>query len=488
MKDLRERIASLTPEQRAKLALSLEARRGASPDDVHRRETGMLPVLSFAQQQLWFLEQLLPGNTPYNVPIYLRFRGDLSVEALKRALDTIVQRHEVLRTCIITTAQGEPKAALAENCSVQLKQHDLRSLPGPVREQEVHRQLKTEASRPFDFSHDLMLRTMLIQLADEEYIFFHNSHHIAWDLGSKAVFYRELEVLYEAYRSGRPSPLPELAIQYSDYALWQREWLRGKVLDNLLGYWREQLAGAQTKLELPADRPRPRVQTLRGAKLPITLSKPILDAAKALSAQSGVTLFMTLLSAFAVFLYSYTGQVDMLIGSPVDGRDRSETRDLIGFFINTVVLRMRLAGQLTFRELLRAARDTILAALEHSQVPFQKVVEVTRPPRDLSRSPLFQANFRLQPGPPTTLRLAGLTVEGPYVVDNAAAKFDLSVELPSVEGASGFWEYSADLFEDKTVVRMAGEFDRLLAVLVSEPDLPLGRHEFPIGGAGAHTN
>lgn len=485
--DLKERIASLTPEQRAKLALSLERKKGTHPHAIARTETDAPPVLSFAQQQLWFLEQLTPGNTPYNVPIYLRLCGSLNIEALKRSLDTIVERHQVLRTHF-TTAQGEPKPALAAHWSVELKQHDLRSLAGQAREHEAHRLLKTEASRPFDFSRDLMLRTMLIQLADEEYLFFHNSHHIAWDLGSKAVFYRELEALYDAYRSGQPSPLPQLAIQYSDYALWQREWLRDRVLDDLVSYWREQLAGVQTKLEMPADRPRPRVQTLRGAKLPATLSKPMLDAVRALSARSGVTLFMTLLSAVAVFLYSYTGQEDILIGSPVDGRDRPETRDLIGFFINTVVLRIRLARHLTFRELARAVRDTTLAALEHSQLPFQKVVEAVRPPRDLSRSPLFQVNFRLQPGPPTALRLAGLAVEGPWVVDNAAAKFDLSLELPSVEGASGFWEYSADLFEDQTVSRMAGEFDRLLAVLVSEPDLPLDRHGFRIGGARGLTN
>jgi len=485
--DITERIAHLTPAQRAKLTLALERKRDPRQEIIRPSDLDAPPVLSFAQQQLWFIEQLMPGSTPYNVPIYLRLRGRLDIKALKRALDTIVERHQVLRTRVVM-ADGKPKPMLAPAWSVELKRYDLRSMPAEARKGETQRMLKTEASRAFDLPCDLLLRTMLIQLTDDEHIFFHNSHHIAWDLGSKAVFYRELESLYDANRSGRPPSLPVLPIQYSDYAAWQRQWLRGKTLDELASYWREQLAGAPTKLEIPADRPRPRVQTLRGGKLSATLSKPVLDAAKTFSAAGGFTLFMTMLSAFAVFLFSYTGQEDMLIGSPVDGRDRPETKNLIGFFINTVVLRVRLARGQSFRELVHSVRESALAALERSQLPFQKVVEVVRPPRDMSRSPLFQVNFRLQPGPPIKLRLAGLEVDGPSVVDNAAAKFDLSLELPSVEGGAGFWEYSTDLFERQTVTRMAGDFDRLLAALVSEPDLPLGHHDLRVGGAQKHGN
>lgn len=458
----------LTGEARTRLARLLERRRAERQDAIQRRDAEA-PVLSFAQQQLWFLEQLMPGKTPYNVPIYLRLRGNLQFEALQQALDRIVKRHEVLRTRI-TVAGGEPKPAVAPHCSVEVKRHDLRFLPEAEREKEAERLLKTEAARGFDLSRDLLFRAMVIELGPEERIFFHNSHHIAWDLGSKAVFYRELEGLYGAYISGEQPPLSTLPIQYSDYAAWQRDRLGHGEADALATYWKEQLAGAPTRLEIPADRRRPRIQTLRGGKLNITLPQTVLDAAKTCSAGMGVSLFMTVLSAFGVLLYGCTGQEDILIGSPVDGRDRPEAKDLIGFFINTVVLRIRLAAGMSFRELARSVRETTLSAVEHAQLPFHRVVEAVRPPRDMSRSPLFQVNFRLQPGPPVKPRLTGLEVAGPYVVDNGAAKFDLSVELPSVEDASGFWEYSTDLFDHQTIVRMAGAFKRLLAALVSQPD------------------
>jgi hypothetical protein len=477
MSDLKERLANLTPKQRADLALLLRKQKSAGAKTIGRQESGEPRVLSFAQQQLWFLEQLSPGNLPYNVPFYLRLRGEVNIEALQRTLDAIVERHHVLRTKI-GDADGLPIPTLESAWSVELKQQDLRPFPEPERENRAKQLLKEEASRPFDFARDLMLRAMLIQLADRECLLLHNSHHIAWDLGSKAVFYREIEALYEANCLHSPSPLPELSIQYSDYAAWQKEWLCGDVLQELVKYWKEQLAGAPAKLELPTDHVRPRIQTKLGAKRTAVLPKSLLDMAKALSAQSGVTLFMTMLSAFCVFLHLYTGQEDILIGSPVDGRDNPEVRDLIGFFINTVVMRIHLSRQLTFRELMRQAREVTLGALAHSQLPFHKVVEAIRPPRDLSRSPLFQVNFRLQPGPPKTTHLYGLEVEGPHLVDNATAKFDLALELPSVEGALGFWEYSVDLFEEKTIAQMDINFSRLLAALLAAPDAPLSEHEF----------
>ncbi len=477
MTDLKERLANLTPEQRAELVRLLEKKKSGQDGTIQRLKKGESPILSFAQQQLWFLEQLRPGNAPYNVPIYLRLRGELNVEALQQAINSIVDRHIVLRTKI-ATVDGMPEPVTSSDWSVEFKQCDLRSLSEQERESEALRVLRTEAARPFDFSRDLMVRAVLIRLADDECIFLHNSHHIAWDLGSKAVFYGELEALYGANRLGRELQLPELPIQYSDYAAWQRNWLRGEVLEELIKYWKEQLSGASVKLDLPTDLPRPRIQTLQGAKRNITLSGSQLDSLRALSAQSGVTPFMTSLSMFAVLLSVYSGQEDILIGSPVDGRDRPEVRDLIGFFINTVVLRIRVSRELTFRELMRQARDVTLGALAHAQLPFHKVVEAVRPPRDLSRSPLFQVNFRFQPGAPTLLRLDGLEIEGPYVVDNAAAKFDLALELPSVEGAFGFWEYSVDLFEEKTIVQMGVDLERLLAALIAEPDVPIGRLEF----------
>jgi len=471
------RLAALTPEQRAELVRRLQKQRSARAENVAPQKAGEARVLSFAQQQLWFLEQLTPGGTPYNVPIYLRLRGGLDVEALRRALNAIAGRHEVLRTRI-TTVDGRPAPAVAAEWAVPLRQFDLRTLPAQEREPQAQRILRAEAARAFDFSRDLMLRGLLIRLVDDVCIFLHNSHHIAWDLGSKAIFYRELETFYKAYVLGKTPVAPELPVQYSDFAAWQREWLKGETLERLESYWREQLSGAAVTLDLPADRPRPRVQTLRGAKRNASLTKAVLEQGRTLSAQSNVTLFMTMLAAFGVFLYSLTGQEDILIGSPFDGRDREETKDLIGFFINTVAFRIRPAPQLTFRELMRRVREVTLGALEHAQLPFHKVVEIVRPPRDLSRSPLFQVNFRLQPGPPVPLRLDGLEVEGPYVVDNAAAKFDLALELPSVESAAGFWEYSTDLFDRSRIDQMAAEFDRLFAALVTQPDIPLEQLEF----------
>ena len=482
MGSLKERLAALSPERQAELAQRSRQGKTLGAGTISRRPPDEPKLLSFAQQQLWFLDQLRPGDTSYNVPIYVRLRGELDIAALRQALCAIVDRHSVLRTQY-PAVDGLPSPITQAAQAVDLQEHDLRQLPEPDRESAAQRLLKLDAAKPFDLARDLMLRCTLIRMADRVCFFLHNSHHIAWDLGSKAVFYRELEVLYAASLRGAPPELPALPIQYSDYAAWQRNWLRDEVMGSLVEYWKRQLQDAPTTLDLPTDRPRPRVRSLRGAKISASAAAGALNLARTLSARSGASLFMIMLSAFAVLLYSYTRQEEILIGSPVDGREWPEVQRLIGFFINTVVLRIRVRPSMTFQEAIAQTRDVVLGAMEHAHLPFHKVVEALRPPRDMSRSPLFQVNFRLQPAAPPAMRLPGMDVEGPFVVDNAAAKFDLALELPSSPDARGFWEFSTDLFEEATIRSMAERFALLLPALCERPDLTLGAHRL-IGNQG----
>src|SRR6266581_7108932 len=349
MADLAQKIANLSPEKRAILEqrLLMKNRAAASPASapIPRRQGDGPCSVSFCQQRLWFLDQLAPDTSTYNVPNAMRVQGPLNVEALQRSIEGVIARHEVLRT-VFACVKGVPLQVVKQDWGFELAISDARSLGEHQRESEATRILEEAARRPFNLAGDLMLRAFLVQLADEDYMLLLSTHHIAWDAISKAVFYQELAQLYSEFDAGRSPQLPELPIQYADFALWQRRWLQSEAYEKEVAYWKKQLGDAARVLELPKDRKRPKVQTFRGAKYLFSLNKELADEARAISREQGVTLFMTLLASFYTFLYSYTGQEDISVGSPMAGRNRPELEKLIGFFINTMVLHIDLGGDL----------------------------------------------------------------------------------------------------------------------------------------------
>ncbi|REG14198.1 phosphopantetheine binding protein, partial [Archangium gephyra] len=352
---------------------------------------GALP-LSFAQQRLWFLDQLEPGSAFYNVPAVVKLKGELDVGALERSFEELVRRHEALRTTF-RVENGEPVQVISEEPRLAFPVEELSGLPEAEREAEAKRRVEEEALRPFDLARGPLLRTKLLKLGEREHVLVLVMHHIVSDGWSMGLLVRELGGLYEAFSRGKPSPLAELPVQYADYAAWQRQWLSGEVLEEQLGYWRKQLEGAPPALELPTDKPRPAVQSFRGGYRGFQWPRELQDAVKALAKKEGATPFMVLLAAFQTVLARYAGQQDVSVGSPIANRTRAETEGLIGFFVNTLVLRSKLDGDTTFRELLGQVREVTLGAYAHQEVPFEKLVEELRPERDLSRGPLFQVMF-----------------------------------------------------------------------------------------------
>ncbi|RMF36691.1 MAG: non-ribosomal peptide synthetase, partial [Chloroflexi bacterium] len=397
MKEIARQIANLPPEKRALLELLLKeegvdlSRSLILP---RKREGNALP-LSFAQQRLWFLDQLAPNTPLYNIPDAIRLRGPLDVAVLERSLNEIVRRHESLRTTFRAT-DGKPVQVIAPTLKLPLPLVDLSGLPKAAREAEVQRLATEEAQRPFDLSRGPLLRVTLLRLGDEEHVALLTMHHIISDGWSMRVLVQELAALYDAFSHGRPSPLPDLPIQYADFALWQREWLQGEVLEEQLAYWKQQLSGSPPVLELPTDRPRPPVQSFRGAHRPFMLPRPLSQAIKALCRREGVTPFMLLLAAFQTLLHRYTGQDDISVGTPIANRNRAEIEGLIGYFANTLVLRTDLSGDPPFRELLKRVREVALGAYAHQDLPFEMLVDALQPERDLSHTPLFQVMFVLQ--------------------------------------------------------------------------------------------
>jgi hypothetical protein len=425
--------------------------------------------LSFAQQRLWFLDQLEPNSPLYNISKALRLSGPLNVEALQKALDAIVSRHEVLHTTF-AAVDGNPLQIVGNSRPVELAVLDLGHWTNAERAIEAQRLLKEEAGRPFNLSCDLMLRATLVRVKEEEHVLLLVMHHIVSDGWSMGVFFRELAALYEAFSSGKLSPLPELPIQYADFAVWQRQRLQGQVLESQLSYWKNHLAGAPPLLNLARDRPRPAVQSHRGATKSFVLPGSLSKALRALSRQEGVTLYMVLLATFKVLLYRYTGQEDLVIGSPIAGRDRPELEGLIGIFVNTLVLRTDLSGNVTFRELLGRVRKTILEAFVHQDLPFEKLVEELHPKRDASYGPLIQIAFAFQNVPREPLKLANLTVS-PLETDLGTAKVDLTLFMwETKEGLAGLLQYLTDLFDAATISCMQEHFQVLLEAVVADPD------------------
>ncbi|HEY7768000.1 amino acid adenylation domain-containing protein, partial [Longimicrobium sp.] len=430
--------------------------------------------LSFAQERLWFLDRLEPGSTAYNAPTGARLAGALDGPALERALGEIVRRHEVLRT-VFAEVDGSPVQVVQPFGGFVVPVEDLSGLGEAEREAAVGQWVRQQADRPFDLAAGPLFRAALLRLGDEDHVLLLSMHHIVSDGWSMGVLLREFSALYAAYREGRESPLPELPVQYADYAVWQREQFTGEVLNRQLAYWKERLAGAPELMELPLDRPRPPVQTYHGASLPVELSLELQERLQELGRSDGTTLFMTLLAAFQVLLGRYAGSEDVVVGTPIAGRTRGEVEGLIGFFINTLVLRTDLSGDPSFREVLRRVREATLGAYQHQGLPFEKLVAELQPERSLSHSPLFQVMFTLQEAGGGGNALAGLKGGG---VDTATdlAKFDLSLTLAATPfGLRGALNYATDLFERGTAERMLGHLARVLEQVAADPDVRLSR-------------
>jgi amino acid adenylation domain-containing protein len=453
----------------------LAARLGAAgstraPALTRAARTGDLP-LSFAQQRLWFIDQLQPGNTLYNVPLALTLEGTLDELALQRGFNELVRRHEALRTTFRIEA-GQPVQEIHPTLSVPLQKVNLSTLEeDDLRHAEAVRLVTEESRRPFDLARGPLLRTLLLKLGEREHVLVLHLHHIVSDGWSMGVLVRELTALYEAFRRGQPSPLPELPLQYADYAVWQRNWLRDETLEAQLGWWKQQLAGAPHALDLPTDKARSAVFSHKGATLPVSLPLALTRKAEALAQREGVTPFMLLLAVFQTLLHRYSGQDDLLVGSPIANRNQGATEGLIGFFVNTLVLRARFSPALTFRELLAQVRDTTLGAFEHQSVPFEKVVEELQAARDASRTPLFQAMFAMQNAPVPELVLPELSVRPADVEDTGVALYEWSLDLfRPAEGFVGTLNYSTDLFEPSTAARLFEHFRQLLEGVLERPD------------------
>ncbi|WP_164014774.1 non-ribosomal peptide synthase/polyketide synthase [Pyxidicoccus trucidator] len=451
----------------------------ASPRDTTpgaRREPSLAPVprngplpLSFAQQRLYFLEQLAPGGATYHVPLVVRLEGALDANLLRESLREVVRRHEALRTTF-AMEDGHPVQVISPELALDMPVVDLTGLSPEDRDTEAERRAKEEALRPFDLHQGPLVRATLLRLAPEVHALLLSMHHIVSDGWSQDVFQRELSAVYAALRSGGTATLPPLPVQYADFAVWQREWLSGVVREKHLAWWREQLAGPLPVLELPADHARPQVWSHRGGRLRVLLPRTLSGHVEALAQREGVTHFMLLLAAFQVLLMRHTGQEDVLVGTPVAGRNRREVEGLIGFFVNTLVLRGDLSGAPTFRELLGRVRERCLGAYAHQDLPFEQLVEALHPERDLGRTPLVQAMFVLQSASRAALELPGVSVRL-RDVETGTSKLDLTLSMRETEdGWVGVWEFSTDLFEPATVARIAGRFERLLEAALSDPD------------------
>ena len=460
---------TVNSEEQVKLAATLAECDGKSEPLLLKPVTRdrRLP-LSFAQQRLWLLDRLDPGSPLYNVSRAIRLAGALNVDALVRALTEIVRRHEALRTTF-PIIDEQPAQSIAEPQPIKLRMFELGNLQTENQEEEAAKWMRQEASWPFDLQAEWPFRAALLRLKDNEHLLMVVVHHIASDGWSSGILVRELSLLYEAFLAGKPSPLPELPLQYADFACWQRQWLQGEVLDKQLGYWKKQLAGEIPHLELPTDRPRGVLRGVHGATLSFRLSQELTADLYRLSRREGTTLFMTLLAAFQALLYRYTDQEELLVGTVIANRNRVEIEGLIGFFVNTLVIKGDLRGQPTFRELLGRVRVSAIDAYDHQDLPFEKLVEELQPERTLNQNPLFQVAFALQNAPRQELKLPHLDARL-LRVDAGTAKFDLTLAFyERKEGLEGSVEYSTDLFDAARIERMIGHLQVLLEAVVANP-------------------
>ena len=450
----------------AKIEQEIQAVGGKSLPPLQRvSRMGALP-LSFAQQRLWFLHQLESESAVYNMPAAVRLSGDLNIAALEATLTEIVRRHESLRTSF-AYADEQPCQVVHAAEGWNLSVVDVSAVGESERGAEVRRLADEEARRPFDLQVSPLLRTTLVQTDEQEHVLLWTMHHIISDGWSMGLLIREVAAFYETFLSGAASPLEELPIQYADYSVWQRETLNSEVMEPQLTYWRKQLSGELPVIELPTDYMRPAVQTFRGAVERVALSRELTKGLREVSRREGATLYMVLLAAFKVLLSRYIGQEDIIVGSPIAGRNRVETEGLIGFFVNTLVLRTQLRAEESFSEVVKRVREVVLEGHANQEVPFERLVEELKPKRDLSRSPLFQVAFMFQNAEPRELASSGLSLS--MLQSHAgASKFDATLSLvDDGQELSGTLEYNTDLYDASTMERLAANFKTLLEGVVA---------------------
>ncbi|GHG84282.1 non-ribosomal peptide synthetase [Comamonas sp. JC664] len=485
MSELMKKLAGLSPEKREAVLKKLRQQNVVAAPKEEARAPGIPRVsreqplpLSFPQRRLWFLDQFEPGTPAYNIPEFVRLAGPLHVTALERALNEVVRRHEVLRTTFVTE-DGEPRQRILPELKLALGLLDLSYLPASKREplcQELALQL---AGTSFDLASGPLLHARLVRMGEEDHVLLVVVHHIVSDGWSTGIFVQELTALYGAFSQDRASPLPELPLQYADFAAWQNQWMQGEVLTSQLDYWRRQLEGSDSALKLPTDRPRPRVRTYAGGKRAFQVDPAAAQALRTLGTQEKASLFMVLLAALQTLLHRYTREPRISVGTYIANRNRTEVEPLIGFFLNTLVMRTGLEGNPSFRELLRRVVDVTLGAYAHQDVPFEKLLEELAPSRDTSQSPFFQVMLVLQNTPTPPSDLGALRMESFSVAGEAFAQFDLTLWFSEEAGGlQGIWEYNRDLFDASTVDRMVAHFQTLLAGIAANPgqrllDLPL---------------
>jgi hypothetical protein len=470
MDSLEHRLELLSLEQKRAMAVRLLRQRAMAVDAF---------PLSYAQERLWFLDQLQPGTATYNIQAALRFPGPLNIEALTGSFNEIVRRHEILRTTF-GTRDGEPVQIVAPELTLALPVTDLQHCrSAEEREAQARRLTMEEARWGFDLGCGPLLRVRVLRLGTYDHVLLLTMHHIIGDGWSFGILFQELTTLYEAACRGNRSPLPPLKVQYGDFAVWQRKWLTDARLATELEYWRQRLAGAPMELALPTDHPRPAVQSHAGMTLAFRCPRELTDRLVRIGRQAGGSLFMVVLAAFKVLLYRYTGQADLVIGTPMANRNRAELEALIGFFVNMLVLRTDLSGEPSFREVLRRVKDVTLGAYDHADTPFERLVEELQPDRSLGRNPIFQVAFALQNVPLGPVSTAAAPQSDspshdadPVVAGIGPAKFDLLLAMGETEGGLvGTFEYSTDLFEPATIGQMQRQFCAILQAIAEDQDV-----------------
>lgn len=472
--DIFRRRSKLSPAKQALLEKRLQGGLGGDSQNLYPRYTKQSAIpLSYAQHRLWFFNQLDPNSALYNEFFAVRFIGLLNVTALEQSINAVIRRHEILRT---TFAKVNEQIAqiIAQTLVIPLSRVDLRGLCQARREIEMRRLALEDAHQPFNLAHGPLVRVKLLQLDGEEHVLLLTAHHIICDGWSLGILMQDITAFYRSLSfTGKSPPLPELPLQYANFALWQREWLQGEVLEKQLAYWKECLNGMPMVLELPTDRPRPSDQSFRGAYYPLVFPVSLTESLRVLSQQEKVTLFMTLLAAFKILLSYHTGQEDIVVGSPIAGRNRAEYEMLVGLFLNTLVLRTDLSGNPRFREFLGRVCEVAVGAYAHQDLPFDMLVETLRPKRDLSRMPLVQVMFDLQNGSTSGLVLPGLTLDF-LGIDPNRSRFDLAMTLMTTkQELKGKIEYSTDLFDVATIIRISKHFETILHHVVAQPDIRL---------------
>lgn len=476
--DVTTRRASLSAAKRALLEKRLTGRDAEKVEQtIPRRKARSYAPLSFAQQRLWFLHQLEPDSIAYNMPTALRLTGRLNTAALEWGINEIIRRHEILRTTF-RLVNNQPVQIIAEQLMLKLPIVDVST--SSADEREVMQFATEEAQRPFDLETGPLVRARLLRLNAEEWVLMFTMHHIIADGWSMGVLVNELGQLYEAFAADRPSPLQELPVQYADYAIWQREWLQGEVLQTQVDYWRTQLADAPADLQLPVDRPETPNRRAAGASYDFTIPSDVAARLREICRSEETTLFMVMLTAFSLLLSRYSGQENILVGTMIAGRQRLELERLIGFFVNTLVLRVDLNGAPDFHELLPRVRQTTLAAYAHQDVPFEKLVSELQPERSLSQNPFFKTAVLVQNIRRSDLKLEGLQLER-IEPDAMTAKFDLYFVVAELDtGMAGSFVYSTDLFNASTIAAMTESLQKILRQATGTDAAPIETEAKPV--------